>query len=308
MANLSNAAGDESGIISQAIAKASEYRTNVFRWVVGTLIVVALAAQFIQPLARLIDSQRFFGIGVILAVVLGIFESITSIEQRIQGPTASSGFTVEHYSDLRDFVAAAFESPDVSISFAAYSGETLYAVLSEFFALLQNRRMQLNSLDIRILLPDYSNPIPVPCGINDSKPVAEASEEARVRVDNYIDKFAVYIEEIREAQSVRDLKFSAKKHPLAPQLKVLILNHTTLFASVYPILETKKRYHGQEVAIFDFRGARSKFVGFELSGSQLEKSTFAMFSDWFEAVWTNVATVAYNKSDDKIIDSNDVGA
>lgn len=59
---------------------------------------------------------------------------------------------------LRPHVERAFEQPKVSIDFAGFSGETLHGVIQEPLDKIRVGQLVPESIDIRILIPDTSQP------------------------------------------------------------------------------------------------------------------------------------------------------
>jgi hypothetical protein len=68
---------------------------------------------------------------------------------------------------LRPHVERAFEQPKVSIDFAGFSGETLHGVIQEPLDKIRVGQLVAESIDIRILVPDTSQPWAIPCHVSD---------------------------------------------------------------------------------------------------------------------------------------------
>src|SRR5918998_190318 len=68
---------------------------------------------------------------------------------------------------LRPHIERAFDSERVTIDFAGFSGETLHGVIQEPLDKIRVGRLTPESIRIRMLLPDTTAPMALPCQVDD---------------------------------------------------------------------------------------------------------------------------------------------
>jgi hypothetical protein len=68
---------------------------------------------------------------------------------------------------LRPYIEQAFAAEHVIIDFAGFSGETLHGVIQEPLDKIRTGEIKPASVTIRMLLPDTTRPMTVPCRVED---------------------------------------------------------------------------------------------------------------------------------------------
>jgi hypothetical protein len=69
--------------------------------------------------------------------------------------------------DIRPFIEQAFQRDHVSVDFAGFSGETLHGVIQEPLDKIRIGQTKPASITIRMLLPDTTRPMVLPCRADD---------------------------------------------------------------------------------------------------------------------------------------------
>ena len=68
---------------------------------------------------------------------------------------------------LRPYIEQAFTREHVIIDFAGFSGETLHGVVQEPLDMIRTGQIKPESVTIRMLLPDTTRPMAIPCRVED---------------------------------------------------------------------------------------------------------------------------------------------
>lgn len=68
---------------------------------------------------------------------------------------------------MRPYIEQAFTADHVVIDFAGFSGETLHGVIQEPLDKIRTGEIKPESVSIRMLLPDTTRPMAVPCRVED---------------------------------------------------------------------------------------------------------------------------------------------
>jgi hypothetical protein len=254
----------------------------------GALIALIILAQIVPSLGDLLTRAKFLGTGLIVALVLIVFDAILS-------PTPPSDsardadLVLPHFADLRDPIRQAFTSGTVELDIAAYSGETFYSVLSEFFQDVLDGRLRVRRLYIRLLLPDCAAPMAVPCDVDTLAEVPSYKNAIEERNRRFIGEFRGYFLQFAQRGIVPDARFEVSLHRLSPLFKTVIINNDVMFIGIYPIAQTPVTLAGVDLQMWDYRGERVHMLGFAASGKAVEREQFVAVRQWFDSVWAHVA-------------------
>jgi len=94
---------------------------------------------------------------------------------------------------MRPFIEQAFAAEHVTIDFAGFSGETLHGAVQEPLDNIRIGRIKPATLTIRMLLPDTSRPMVLPCRADD----LTDDPEHRARARDYRGEAASYLAAVR---------------------------------------------------------------------------------------------------------------
>ncbi|MGH3280860.1 MAG: hypothetical protein ACRDNW_17235, partial [Trebonia sp.] len=82
-------------------------------------------------------------------------------------PVITTPASVVLSTGLRPYIEQAFTAEHVVIDFAGFSGETLHGVVQEPLDMIRTGQIKPASVSIRMLLPDTTRPMAVPCRVED---------------------------------------------------------------------------------------------------------------------------------------------
>lgn len=258
-------------------------RLLVLRALILLIIGINLAAAAFPGVADFLDRQEHLSFAIVFLVVLLVFEALgeRAATSRVEDRTRALG----HYSELRPYLAQAFGTGIVDIDIAAYSSETFYSVLTEFFQGVVGGTLPVRRLRIRLLVPDCTIPMAVPCVMDTRREDPEYKRITIERNERFADQFETYEQAIRRRLPDADVRFETRTHPLSPLFKLIIINNVEGFFGIYPIEET----HMGDMKLWDFRGERTRYVGMRMGGTRLEADMLESCRKWFDSVWNNLA-------------------
>jgi hypothetical protein len=251
------------------------------------LIVVTLLAQFITPVRDLVYDGRYVGIALVLGSLL------LSIEGRSHPAPHSSkdnSLVLDHFDDIRYHLEPAFSSGIVELDVVAYSSETVYHALTDYFQDIISGRMPLRRLRIRLLLPDCYSPMAIPCRVDSLEEDATYKLAVQGRYKNYVTEFQSHITQIRENCQIDDVDLQVRIHQLSPLFKAIFVNGQVAFFGLYPIAETP--VGDDRTAVWDYRGERTRMIRVGTSGTATEKALNDSLRSWFDSVWSDIAQIA----------------
>lgn len=208
-----------------------------------------------------------------------------------QGSGAYVRAQTERPVGLRPHVEAAFDRAHVSIDFAGFSGETLHNTLSEVLDKIRAGRLTPESIALRLMLSDMTQPMALPCNAEsraDDPAVRERADRiTRRSVEGIVDT----VRELADLGLVKAATADVRVHGVPPVFKLYILNGEEAFFGFYPVVEHAVRVKGEPVAIYDPMGKDATL--FHYSTSDDDTSTGAQYVEqaqtWFNSLWNTIA-------------------
>lgn len=192
---------------------------------------------------------------------------------------------------LRPHIERAFEAEHVSIDFSGFSGETLQGVMQEPLDKIRIGRLTPASINIRMLVPDTSQPWAIPCQVED----LQDSPGFRKRMDEIMRRHTLAIvdnvQELGDLGLVKDVSVEIKVHRAAPLFKLYLLNNEEAFFGFYPVREHVIRFDGEPKPIYDLVGKEA--ILFHHSITDDDTSTGSQYVEqarmWFDSMWDTVS-------------------
>lgn len=193
---------------------------------------------------------------------------------------------------LRPHIERAFEAQHVSIDFAGFSGETLHGIVQEPLDKIRIGRLRPESIHVRILVPDTTQPMAIPCQVDD---LAD-SPEFRARATEIMRRNTLAIvdnvTELQDMGLIKEATAEVRVHRAAPLFKLYLVNNEEAFFGFYPVREHIILLGGEPRAIYDLMGKDA--ILFHHSISDDDTSTGSQYVDqartWFESMWNTVST------------------
>ncbi|MBP2474047.1 hypothetical protein JOF53_002919 [Crossiella equi] len=193
---------------------------------------------------------------------------------------------------LRPHIERAFEHQHVSIDFAGFSGETLHGVMQEPLDKIRIGRLTPESIKVRLLLPDTTAPMSIPCRVDDRGDSPEFRERATKIVQRHTSAIVDTVNELGSLGLVADVSAEVRVHRAAPLFKLYLLNNEEAFFGFYPVREHVISLGGEPQAIYDLMGKDA--ILFHHSTTDDDTSTGSQYVEqartWFDSMWDTVST------------------
>jgi hypothetical protein len=191
---------------------------------------------------------------------------------------------------IRPFVEQAFAREHVTIDFAGFSGETLHGVIQEPLDKIRIGRIRPASLRIRMLLPDTTRPMVLPCRADD----LGDDEEYRKRATRLTGRHAhAIIDGVQELSRLGLLATAAaeiRAHPCPPMFKLYILNGEEAFFGFYPITRARIPLPGGDRDMYDLMGKDAVVFHHSVhSGQPTDIPYIDQARAWFESMWDTIS-------------------
>lgn len=174
----------------------------------------------------------------------------------------------------------------ITIDFAGISSETLYGALAEPLAKIRSGRYSPQSIDLRILIPDTSNPWPMPCNLDGTD-----NPGIRTRVQHIGERFADGLHEALTdlfSSGLIEGSVVVRRFGGPPTHKVISINKDT-YVGFYHVVERSLKLPGQTrpTPTFALVGKETDLVHYsETDQSSAAIATVYAVQQWFESVWS----------------------
>jgi hypothetical protein len=203
----------------------------------------------------------------------------------------SSARPHEHAVALRPHIELAFERSQVSIDFAGFSGETLHDVIQEPLDKIRIGRLTPESIAIRMLLPDTSAPLLLPCRKDNLADDPAFRQRAGRIMLRHAQVIADSVHELESLSLIKRGSMQIRVRSCVPLFKLYILNNEEAFFGFYPVQEHAVRLEGEDRVMYDLMGKET--VLFHQAATEDDVSTGSQYLQqaraWFDSMWTTVS-------------------
>ncbi|MCM2427047.1 GntR family transcriptional regulator [Streptomyces sp. RKAG337] len=202
--------------------------------------------------------------------------------------------TIEPDSDepfLRAHIAAAFESPHVSIDVFSLTTQTLYEALTGPVSRIKEGTLSLESIRVRLLLPSPDIRLAVPIAVadpTDARPLRRlrglASAHATALRSTFVD--------LAERRMVPELSIILRSVRITPMERLYVINNTTVLRGYYKVLNRRVSYHDEDIEIYDVKGTDAVLFLFQYDEGEpgSRDSRYVQESrSWFDSIWLTIA-------------------
>jgi len=208
-----------------------------------------------------------------------------------QGSGAFVRAQIERPVGLRPHIESAFERAHISIDFAGFSGETLHGALTEPLDKIRAGLLNPKSISVRILIPDTSEPMALPCLAETRRDDPRVRRRAERITQRHIEATVDAIHEVGHLGLVEDVYAEVRVHRAAPLFKLYIINGEEVFFGFYPVVEHTVSIGGDSVNIYDPMGKDAILFHRALNDSEASDSAqyVQQARAWFDSIWSTIA-------------------
>jgi DNA-binding transcriptional regulator YhcF (GntR family) len=193
---------------------------------------------------------------------------------------------------LRPHIETAFEQPDVRIDFSGYTAETLHGVIQEPLDKIRHGRLTPESVHVRMLLSDMTQPIALPSRAGE-KPGDDPAVRGRMAktAERHAMGIVDSVAELADLGLVQKASADVRVHGCAPLFKIYLINEHDLFFGYYPVVEHTVQIDKKRVPIFDPMGKDAVLFHHIADGDpeSIGSQYIAETARWFNSVWSTIA-------------------
>ncbi len=204
--------------------------------------------------------------------------------------TATTPASVLPSTGLRPYIERAFTAEHVTIDFAGFSGETLHGVVQEPLDRIRTGEIKPGSVSIRMLLPDTTRPMTVPCRVED---LAD-DPDYRARMHQVTGRHAYAIletvQELARLGRIKEASTEIRAYQVPPLFKLYLLNGDEAFFGLYPLVEHKIPFPGGDRPIYDLMGKDALvFRHSKAAGDAADAQFVEQAQSWFDSMWDHIS-------------------
>jgi hypothetical protein len=190
---------------------------------------------------------------------------------------------------LRPYIEQAFTAEHVIIDFAGFSGETLHGVIQEPPDKIRTGEIKPASVSIRMLLPDTTRPMAVPCRVED---LAD-DPDYRARMHQVTGRHAYAIletvQELARLGRIKEASTEIRAYQVPPLFKLYLLSGDEAFFGLYPLVEHKIPFPDGSHAMYDLMGKDAVvFRHSARSGDAADGQFVEQAQGWFDSMWDHI--------------------
>ena len=191
---------------------------------------------------------------------------------------------------LRPYIEQAFTAEHVVIDFAGFSGETLHGVVQEPLDMIRTGQIKPASVAIRMLLPDTTRPMAIPCRVED---LAD-DPDYRARMHQVTGRHAYAIletvQELARLGRIKEASTEIRAYQVPPLFKLYLLNGEEAFFGLYPLVEHAIPFPDGSHAMYDLMGKDAVvFRHSARSGDPADTKFVEQAQGWFDSMWNHIS-------------------
>lgn len=205
--------------------------------------------------------------------------------------SAAEGFALPPVG-IRPHMERAFQCEHVSIDFFGFSGETLHGVIQEPLDKIRAGQLHPSSVTIRLLLPDTSAPMAVPCRTEDLADDPDFRERARQITLRHSRAILDTVQELASFGLVDEANATIRVHNCPPLFKLYVLNQEEVFFGFYPIKEHALSLAGSPRVVYDLMGKDATLFRHSARDGRAEAQFVEQARAWFDSVWQTITREA----------------
>ena len=192
---------------------------------------------------------------------------------------------------LRPVVERAFQRPHVAIDFFGFTAETLLGAVQEPLDKIRAGAAAPESIAIRILVPDTTQPMALPCRVEDLADDPAFRERSTAMTRRHSQAIVDAVHELDELGLVANGSVELRVHRLAPLLKAFILNRDEVFLGFYPVAQRHVTLDGEAHEVYDLMGKDATLFHHATSDDDASAGSqyVEQLQTWFDTLWTTVS-------------------
>jgi hypothetical protein len=212
-----------------------------------------------------------------------LYDQVKELSASVRAPTRA----LVNSSQLGSFVSEAFQARHVEIGFLGYTGETLYHALYHRLEDLSENPGPTRSVSIRMMVPDFEQPMIVPSRVGDGdRP--EDDEEFRRRMAQRCREYDNILSELAEQLSASanlSVQCEYRLYPGIPRDKICLFNRELVLHGLYD-LSARMRLNQSGDQYYDPKGFKTDLNVWSRKGTAAAEAAVSTWNKHFDDLWS----------------------
>ncbi|WP_053750469.1 hypothetical protein [Streptomyces sp. MMG1533] len=277
----------EPGVAHRLRRHLTRFEPAVTRYFLLGIFTVGLTAQFVKPVGDALEDKTFLGGALLSLVAYVLYDAVQDLAASLRLPERSQVGSRE----LGRFVDEAFRARTVEITFLGYTGETIVGPLYRRLEDLLDDPGPTRRVCIRVLVPDFGQPMTVPSRVGPTGEPLDDSELRRSqerRCQGFDEALSVLAERLNRLGRVT-VESEFRLYPGIPRDKICILNRELVLHGLYDVLaRLMLRSSGPEY--YDPKGHRADLNVWSAKDTDTTRAAVATWNQHLDGLWS-LATV-----------------
>ena len=254
---------------------------------VSSAIKAAIKSQKLASGSQLPGTEtlrRHFGVS--RATVTKAIEALKSdgIVQSRQGSGIWVREVMTRTTELRPVIESHFDSEaDFRLDFWGFSSETLLGAMSEPLDRLRSGRFEINSIRLRLVLPNVDRPWTTPAAADGTDHAVIRKRMAQIAT-RAVDGLKNSVNELQELGFLNEAEVDVRYWGGPPTSKIILINNDA-FISWYAHVPRQIAVGDQTIDAVDLMGKDSAVVHISAEASDVERAMIDAARQAFESVW-----------------------
>ncbi|MFD5629662.1 hypothetical protein [Streptomyces sp. NPDC127072] len=258
----------------------------VTRFLLLAIFVTGLTAQFVKPVGEALEGKAFLGGALLSLVGYVLYDAVKDLAMALRRPPRLQVQSRE----LGSFVSEAFQARTVEIRFLGYTGETLYHELRDCLERLLRDPAHTRRVSIRVLIPDFGQPMVVPSRVGrDGTPLDDP--EFRRRLERQCQEYDQELSAIAELLTLEGTvraECEYRLYPGIPRDKICIFNKKQVLHGLYDVA-ARTVPRNSDPAFYDPKGYSTDLSVWAREGSDDTKAVVATWDKHLDDLWSLAA-------------------
>ncbi|WP_033281296.1 hypothetical protein [Streptomyces sp. NRRL F-525] len=246
------------------------------------IFVTGLSAQFVKPIGDALEGKAYLGGALLSLVGYVLYDQVKELASSVRAPVRA----LVNSSQLGTFVSEAFQARKVEISFLGYTGETLYNTLYHRLEDLLDSPGPTRRVSIRMLVPDFGQPMTVPSRVGDDDAPIDDSD-FRMRVEQRCREYDGILSDLAERLTATTrvaVECEYRLYPGIPRDKICIFNRERVLHGLYD-LSARMRLNHLGPEFYDPKGYRTDLIVWSKEGTAAAEAAISTWNKHFDDLW-----------------------
>ncbi|MEV4789390.1 hypothetical protein AB0K53_28800 [Streptomyces tuirus] len=251
------------------------------------IFILGLVAQIFKPVGDALQGRAFTAGALLSLVAYVLYDAIKDLADGSRSEHTTSRFA--NPTSRGDLIKEAETGRAIDVRFIGYTGESIFDHMRGTLMRLHDSPARIQSVTFRVLTPNLSEPMQIPCRVNGDGTMSDDPEFRRYvegRTRDYASHLLFFARRLRERTNI-EVSIQFRTYPGLPTFQACLVGDNVAFFAFYDVArETEFPYGQPDRVLLDPVISRSGRVGWDVrDGMRRSEHMVKECSDLFESMW-----------------------